>query len=589
MVAQLGNSLAVLLSIICFVIVALQRPSAEQRLACIYIIFSVVSCFGYWGPPHSEGSLRVLVLSTKLKYIGSLELGLVFFLTLRYLKVKVPSVVSALYVICVSFIFLLILTFDSPVFEPGNPVSWGYFSHTWLFKSYKAGWHQGIPYLDKENNWAHVIYLGLSVTYAIHLTIVYVKIFRTRTLIDLKNLITLFLLIMLPNFCYLVDKVIGKVMGPSMPLQTVPIGMVISDFLFVYLILLRKFCDVSELAGVTFFETMDTPAFVVDKKDVLVSVNKTAYKYFPEIREDMIGNDIFSVLPRSLAPVADELMMIDAEDTGLEPVFSDSEDNLIYCKNIYFQPKFCEIKSGNKVQGYIIWLENVTALKKESADKIQAMRDKMILGFSSLAENHDFSTQGHLHRTAQYARAIAQELYDQHLYKDQIGPKFIDTIEQVAPLHDIGKTYIDKAIFNKPAKLNDEELAIMRRHTTLGAQFLEETLKDNRDSIYVQMAIDIAHRHHEWWNGTGYPDGLKQNEIPLSARIMAVADTFDALVTARPYKRTFSCEEAFDIIQNESGSHFEPAIVLCFLSITETIKQIKSRIEMDDMALEEID
>lgn len=590
-VSQLETSFAVLLAIICFIIIAVQHPSLEQRLACIYVVFSIISCFGFWGIVHSEGNLKVQVFSTKLKYLGSLSLGIVFYLTMNYLKFKIPVLLKILFYSSIGLIFLLILCFDSNPFNIVDPSTWGYFCHTWLFKGYRAGWVQGVPRLIKYNNWGHTVYIGLSIYYATMLTIAYVQIFKKNIRTDWMNLITLYLLIVLPDLCYIIDKFIGKVLGAPIPLEIVPIGMVVSDFLFVYLICLRKFCDVSDLASTTFFEMMDTPAFVVDSKNILVNVNPTARKYFPEVTEDMIGRDIFNVLPKKLNPVADELMLMVADETGLEPLFGETDENLIFCDDIYFQPKIYPIISNSKTssQGFIIWLEDVTSLKKESADKIQSMRDKMILGFSSLAENHDFSTQGHLHRTAAYARAIAQELYEQSMFKEQITPKFIDTIEQVAPLHDIGKTYIDKRIFDKPGELDEEELKIMRQHTTLGAQFLEETLKDNRDTIYVQMAINIALSHHEWWNGKGYPYGLKKTDIPLCARIMAVADTFDALVTTRPYKRSFTPEEAFDIIQNESGTHFEPAIVLCFLSITDKIKQIKAKVELADMALEEIE
>jgi len=589
MVAQLGNSLAVLLAFVCFIIVVLQKPSAEQRIAFAYVVFSALSCLGYWGYPHSEGNLKALVLSTKIKYIGSLELGLVFYLLMRYLKIKVPIICRIVIDAIIFFLFVVVVCFDAPAFNLHNPSSWGYFCSKWLFKSYGSGWHTGIPYLVKTNGWAHVIYLCLTISYGIWLTAAYVKVFRTNSRTDITNLIILYIIIVLPDVCYLIDKLFGKILPYVVPIQTVPIGLVVSDLLFVYLICLRRFCDVSDLASNTFFEVMSTPAFVVDNHNRLVTINNIARKTFPEITEEMLGKDIFTTFPKNLTPILDELMCEVSDETGLEPIFTESNENLIYCSDVYYQPKIFPIQSGSKFKGYVIWLDDVTELTRESADKIQSMRDKMILGFSSLAENHDFSTQGHLHRTAAYAKAIAQELYEQGMFKDEISPKFIDTIEQVAPLHDIGKTYIDKEIFNKPARLNDEELKIMRQHTTLGAQFLEETLKDNRDSIYVRMAIDIALRHHEWWNGKGYPDGLSQSEIPLCARIMAVADTFDALVTVRPYKRSFTSDEAFDIIQNESGTHFEPAIVLCFLSIADKIKQIKAKVELEDMTLEEIE
>lgn len=588
--AQIGDGLAVFLAIVCFIIVVLRRPSVEQKLAMVYIVFSIVCCFGYWGLPHSNGNLQTLVLATKLKYLGSLILGLVFYLMVKYMRINLPVFMNVLLAAAIGFIIFLVIFFDSPDhFDASNPLSWGWFCRTWLFKGYSAEWSKGIPYLKKINNWGHVIYILLSVYYAVVLTYAYVQIMKTKIRNDVKNITTLYLVVMIPNLCYLLDKILGKALGSSAVLQTVPMGMVVSDFLFVYLICLTRFCDVIELASNAFFDTMETPAFVINSWYHLENINQTARMCFPEITDDLIGKDIYSIIPRNLCAITNVLLEATAESNGIEPVSDGMDNNLIYCNNIYYQPKVYKLQKGRKSEGYIIWLEDVTALKLESSDKIQSMRDKMILGFSSLAENHDFSTQGHLHRTAAYAKAIAQELFEQGMFKDEVNPKFIDTIEQVAPLHDIGKTYIDKDIFNKPARLDEDELKIMHQHTTLGAQFLEETLKDNRDSIYVRMAIDIALRHHEWWNGSGYPGNLAGTEIPLSARIMAVADTFDALVTIRPYKRSFTCEEAFDIIQNESGTHFEPAIVLCFLSIADKIKLIKAKVELQDMELEEID
>ena len=144
-------------------------------------------------------------------------------------------------------------------------------------------------------------------------------------------------------------------------------------------------------------------------------------------------------------------------------------------------------------------------------------------------------------------------------------------MKQVAPLHDIGKTYIDETLFNKPTRLTKEEFEEIKLHTIKGAEFIEQTLKDCTGTLYFQMAYNVAKYHHEWWNGTGYPLGLKGEEIPLCARIMAVADVYDALISKRPYKDVISFKDATEMIKSQSGSHFDPEIVKAFENIQDKI------------------
>ena len=589
-ISQIVSAISLLLTIICLIIVTLQKPSSELHLAIVYTIFTVVSCLGYCGIAFSNGDVNTIILSTKLRLLGTLVLVLVFFLTSKYLKVELPLYFHIIVSVAVLFVLMTIIFFDAPE-NPSlsNPLSWGFFCRHWYFKEFEVKTVKGISYLDYEIGWGYFVYLTLSLSYAVLLTIIFARIIMKKKRTDVKNLILLYLIIMIPNVCYLIDLALRRLIGPAIPIQAVVLGRAAATIIFVYLIGIKRFCNVSDLASNTFFDSMNIPAFVIDSDERLVNMNKTARGFFPEVQDSMIGKQIYQVFNGPLEPVINEILSTMADESGLEPLLPENVENTISVANIIFQPKIYKIISDNKVQGYVVWMEDVTALKNESIEKMQALRDKMILGFSSLAENHDFSTQGHLHRTSSYAKAIAQELYEQGMFKDQITPMFISTIEQVAPLHDIGKTYISKEIFNKPGKLDENEIKIMRQHTTLGAEFLSETLKESSNSLFAQMAIDIALRHHEWWNGKGYPGGLSGNDIPLSARIMAVADTFDALVTVRPYKRTFTCEEAFEIIQNESGTHFEPGIVLCFLSISDKIKELKNKIEMQDRKLEEVE
>ena len=145
-----------------------------------------------------------------------------------------------------------------------------------------------------------------------------------------------------------------------------------------------------------------------------------------------------------------------------------------------------------------------------------------------------------------------------------------------APLHDIGKIQVSDTILNKPGKLTDEEFMMMKTHTTAGAQVIQHAMNtvSKDDSGYLKEAMNLAQFHHEKWNGTGYPCGLKGEEIPLSARIMAVADVFDALVSRRSYKEGFPFEKAMAIIQEGSGMHFDPRIVTAFMQASDEVRQV---------------
>ena len=159
--------------------------------------------------------------------------------------------------------------------------------------------------------------------------------------------------------------------------------------------------------------------------------------------------------------------------------------------------------------------------------------------------------------------------------KGEIDEKYVSAIYVAAPLHDIGKIRIPDAILNKPGKLNDEEFAVMKKHTIYGREMLDFASENLGEIAYLNMAKDIALSHHEWWDGTrGYPERIKGEAIPLSARIMAVADVFDALVSIRPYKAGFPFEKAMAIIQEESGTHFDPEIVEAFVKSRDEIKRV---------------
>lgn len=210
--------------------------------------------------------------------------------------------------------------------------------------------------------------------------------------------------------------------------------------------------------------------------------------------------------------------------------------------------------------------------------ELQRNQDLTILAMGSICETRDNDTGNHIYRTRAFMEILAARLARLPRYHDLAPPIDWQLIWKSAPLHDIGKVGIPDHILLKPGRLTPEEFEVMKRHTTLGYDAIRsaETRLDGNSS-FLQVALDIAYCHHERWDGKGYPQGLRGEEIPLSARMMAIADVYDALISKRVYKPAFSHHEAVAIIQADSGSMFDSHIVDCFLEDTEAFNAVASK------------
>lgn len=234
-----------------------------------------------------------------------------------------------------------------------------------------------------------------------------------------------------------------------------------------------------------------------------------------------------------------------------------------------------------KPVGYRIVSRDVSERKRlendllESGRYVQAARMATILGLAKLSEYRDVDTGTHLERIREYARVIASELATHSKYKTYITQEYIEDIYNSAILHDIGKVGVPDAILQKPSKLTPEEFEIIKTHTTLGGDALRDVEVNIEGQTFLTLSKEIAYHHHEWWDGTGYPKGLKGDNIPLSARIVALADVYDALTSQRPYKEAYSHDKAVQIIVSERGTHFAPDVVDAFLAHEETFRRIR--------------
>lgn len=211
----------------------------------------------------------------------------------------------------------------------------------------------------------------------------------------------------------------------------------------------------------------------------------------------------------------------------------------------------------------------------ESARRISAIQDSVIVGMANLIESRDGSTGKHVKNTQIYVKMIADELHNRGLFPGELTEEFIENIRKAAPLHDVGKIKVPDAVLQKPGKLTEEEFETMKTHTVHSRKIIDTIIGDVEDGEYVKVVGDIAMYHHERWDGTGYPTGLTGEDIPLAARIMAVADVFDALYEERVYKPPVRpIERILQIMMEGRGTQFDPVIIDVFMEMVPKIKEM---------------
>ena len=217
--------------------------------------------------------------------------------------------------------------------------------------------------------------------------------------------------------------------------------------------------------------------------------------------------------------------------------------------------------------------------------ELSMIQDVTIMAMASLAETRDNETGNHIRRTQYYVRCLAERLATHPKFNPYLTPEHIELLFKSAPLHDIGKVGIPDHILLKRGKLTAEEFEVMKTHTTLGrdAILVAEQMLETPNS-FLRFAREIAYSHQEKWDGSGYPQGLRAEDIPLSARLMAVADVYDALISRRVYKPAFTHEDAIELICRGSGSHFDPDVVAAFLQCTEDFRLIATRFTDNEQA-----
>jgi HD-GYP domain-containing protein (c-di-GMP phosphodiesterase class II) len=323
------------------------------------------------------------------------------------------------------------------------------------------------------------------------------------------------------------------------------------------------------------------PARVLGSK---VDLNHTSLARIVETGEERIINDLEEHVKGKPVKAYNKILLEEGIRASITYPLKNNDEVIGI---IFFSSNAKNVYKKEHVR-FLKTLANSIMLSLEKDILIEDMIISSTLALAKLTEERDNETGEHLQRMKIYSRMLAEFIAKEEKYKDFIDISYINDIERFSPLHDIGKVAIRDEILLKPAKLTEEEFEIMKAHAVYGAKVLrmaEENLNNKGRSIF-RIAIEIAEGHHEKWNGRGYPYGKVGEEIPLSARIVALADVFDALTSERPYKKPFSFEESVKIIKEGSGSHFDPQLVDVF---SKNLNDIKNKyLEFNSIKLDGI-
>ena len=327
-------------------------------------------------------------------------------------------------------------------------------------------------------------------------------------------------------------------------------------------------------------------AFDLDRN--FLSCNSKIYDFVPELKKQIVDEN----LPPDSELRSIFYSLIDDYRRDIRNVKKfDHDGRICQCEISEFS-----IRKDGKVQGYLFDIDDVTeeekflqvmkdyntTLNKEvdiKTESIKNIQEKVVLGLANMVENRDNNTGGHVKRTSDLIKIVVNEAKRQGVYS--ISEQYAEDIVRAAPMHDIGKITIENSILCKPGDLTKEEFNIMKTHSVKSGEFVNLILKGVEEKHFVDVAYNVARYHHERWDGRGYPEGLVGEMIPLEARLMAIADVYDALVSQRYYKKALKYEEAAKIMVEGMGSQFDPNMLSVFLGCRHELEEYYMDIQED--------
>lgn len=543
------------------------RNSISQYLNLLSVI---VSSFGYFYFSIAR-NLEEAIFGQIVGYVGGIFLPIFyFFLVLELCHINLSKYIKVILLLFQSCIYGFVCTIG----------------RTELFyKSVSMHKINGIVVLDKVYGPFHIFAVVSMYLYLVLSFIVVIYSLAKNKSVERKNAIIMLLLMTIATGGYAMEKIL------SMEYTVIPIVLVLLMIGALIPIYDSNFYTVYENKNIIKEQLGNIGFLTFDKNNSYKGCNRFMEKVFPELSKYRLGQTIKNS--------SNDLQNIIDEASGIEEVYYNSSRKLSDKDHIHFPIKSFVIDDRyydgkihilinpfGKIKGYTIEIRDNTehyttlALKEryndelakeveEKTSRIKSIQEKTILGMAQMVESRDLSTGGHIKRTSDVVRIFSKKIAESEL---ELTKDFLELVIRSAPMHDLGKIGVDDAVLRKQGKFTDEEYNKMKEHSEIGYHMVSEILSGVEEPEFVRVAENVAHYHHEKMNGTGYPHGLKGEEIPIEARIMALADVFDALVSKRCYKEAFSYEKAYEIISKDAGTHFDERLTKVFLSCKEELE-----------------
>ena len=535
------------------VYVAIWHKHFDAHISLIFAFIPLVN-LAYAMMAHSR-TLEGALTAAKITYVGGCFLSL--FITqsifgLCHIKLKRWMNLGLMALCLTSYAFVLSI---------GNA--------TIFYKTVSFEIDRGMGRLVKTYGFSHTItYVIITFLLVISFTAMVYSLIKKN---DVSN--KTIILLMFPAGVAFTAYFIRKFLPDG--IDAMPLSYVFAQI--IYLIIVRRLClyDIADLGVDSLIKKGDTGFVSIDFDEVYLGSNERAQKVFPYLRDINVDTYFgrYIQVKNTLLKWLEEFKRDETKDHFYYEV-----DDKIYLITIRY------LYDGKHRRGYQFFITDDTDSRKymkllanyndqlseevaEKTEHIVAMHNRLILGMATMVESRDNSTGGHIRRTSDVIRILIDEIK-----KDSVSDKknilllfgteglteeFCKNIIQAAPMHDLGKIAVDDAVLRKPGKFTDEEYEKMKAHAAEGARIVDSILEGTDNEEFHKVARNVAHYHHERWDGSGYPEHKKGEEIPIEARIMAIADVYDALVSKRVYKDKFSFDDADRIMMESFGKHFD--------------------------------
>ncbi len=545
-----------------FVMISVFRKRISSYYFMLFASIMIIN-YGYMQMSDSE-TLKMAVYANQTVNLGSCFAPYFLLMCVADLcNKKIDIRIQTILVIFSSIIFLFVSTVG---------ITDLYYKSVYLVENH------GVVLLKKIHGPLHFInplYIFGSTLGGFYLIL---QSFFNRRKASYKNSIILMIFTTLMAICYLVEKV------SRLNVPLIPLGFDLVETGVLILLFRISMYDVASISSDVLIETSISGIICFDGKSRFLGADSDIFEWFPEAKELKIDSGFEAKDSEFFSKIAE---MINGEEKNNSVIFQKGEKFFRITHSERIEDRFKKIhcffitddteqqKYTKLVESYNENLEDEVTRKTRRIRKIQ---NDIIIGMASIVENRDNSTGGHIQRTSAVVNIFVEKLRQGNIYPEE-SPTFWHNVVKAAPLHDFGKVAIPDEILRKPGKFTMDEYEIMKCHADKGAIIVEQVLRNSDDLAFKMVAENVAHYHHEKWNGEGYPEKLSGESIPFEARIMALADVFDALVSKRFYKEKFTYDQAFQIIEESSGNHFDPKLCTEFLKCRKELEELYDSFE----------